>query len=318
MVTPRWMKNLIDLVPPVRESGRFRYFDFWRRHPFQPDDRRFRLANAGWLAEAAMLAYASPKDALAIFKRFGAGRTIVEYFGNAERDAQCYLLVNDAFVAGAFRGSEVLRPDRWRSLADARANLRSVVLDWWGDARAPLIPVRRRSPRRVHAGFLRDIDGIWPAIRLRLEQLHRKRPGRRVWFTGHSLGGALATLAAERYPHTTGIYTYGAPRVGNERFAAAFRVPAFRIVNNNDVVSWVPPPWLGGYRHVGQEILITAAGDLVEDPSAFAEFSDLARGYLRQARRILDGDAASVAIDSVYDHSPLLYVRCLRQCVISS
>ena len=247
MPTPRRLKNLIDLVPPIKDSVRFRYFDFWRRrHPFQPDDTHFRLTNAGWLAEAAMLAYSPPEDALPIFKRFGSRRTTVEYFANAQRDTECYLLVNDAFVIGVFRGSEVLRPDRWRSLDAARSNVRAVVLDWWGDVKAPPIPMRRRSPRRVHVGFLRDIESVWPAIGRRLEELHRKRPGRRVWFTGHSLGGALATLAADRYSHASGIYTFGAPRVGNERFAKAFRVPAFRIVNNNDIVSWLPPPWLGG------------------------------------------------------------------------
>ena len=166
MPTPRWLKNLLDLVPPVRESRRFRYFDFWRHHPFQPDDTHFRLTNAGWLAEAAMLAYSPPEEALEIFERFGPGRTAIEFVRNAERDTSCYLLINDAFVTGVFRGSEILRPDRWRSLDDARANLRSVVLDWWGNAETPLLPVRRRSPRRAHAGFLHDLDSIWPAIGL--------------------------------------------------------------------------------------------------------------------------------------------------------
>src|SRR5512143_1104398 len=314
MPTPRWLKNLIDLVPPVGESRRFRYFEFWRPHPFQPDDRHFRLSNAGWLAEASMLAYSPPEDALEIFERFDHGRTAIELVGNAERDTDCYLLINDACVAAVFRGSEVLRPARWRSRDDAWANLRSVVLDWWGDAETPLLPVRPRSPRRVHAGFLHDLDSVWPAIGPRLERLRRKRPGRRVWFAGHSLGGALATLAADRYPHTTGVYTFGAPRVGNEAFAKAFRAPASRIVNNKDVTAWVPPPWLGGFRHVGHEILITSSGNLVEQPSILFELSDLVRGYLWQARRALGGDATSVAIDSIYDHSPLLYVRRLRQC----
>ena len=162
MPISRWLKTLIDLVPPVRESRRFRYFDFWRPHPFQSDDRHFRLSNAGWLAEASMLAYSSPEDALEIFERFGQGRTAI---GNAERGTNCYLLINDAFVAVVFRGSEILRPDRWRSSDDAWANLRAVVLDWWGDAETPLLPVRRHSPRRVHAGFLHDLDGIWPSHR---------------------------------------------------------------------------------------------------------------------------------------------------------
>jgi len=61
---------------------------------------------------------------------------------------------------------------------------------------------------------------------------------------------------------------------------------------------------------------ITASGKLVEGPSVLFELSDLIRGYLWQAGRALGGDVASVAVDSIYDHSPLLYVRCLRQCSI--
>ncbi len=38
---------------------------------------------------------------------------------------------------------------------------------------------------------------------------------------------------------------------------------------------------------------------------------------LWQAKRVLGGDVASAAIDSIYDHSPLLYVRCLRQYFIA-
>jgi len=71
-------------------------------------------------------------------------------------------------------------------------------------------------------------------------------------FTGHSLGGALATLAAIDAA-TAGIipisqtspqlYTYGSPRVGNWVFAEAVSklIPVmFRIVHFNDIVPHVP------------------------------------------------------------------------------
>jgi len=73
-------------------------------------------------------------------------------------------------------------------------------------------------------------------------------------FTGHSLGGALATLAAldastsEKIPVTSGsspyLITYGSPRVGNYYFAAAVNniIPVmFRITHSNDIVPHVPP-----------------------------------------------------------------------------
>ena len=45
---------------------------------------------------------------------------------------------------------------------------------------------------RVHRGFKREVDDLWP----RLEQalVNNTRP---LWFAGHSLGGAMATICAE-------------------------------------------------------------------------------------------------------------------------
>src|SRR5262249_58747833 len=82
----------------------------------------------------------------------------------------------------------------------------------------------------------------------------------RVFFTGHSLGAALATLAAHRYPHTAGVYTFGSPRVGNHAFVASFNARmaqrSFRYVNDHDIVAQVPPELLalpfGLYAHVDE------------------------------------------------------------------
>lgn len=81
-------------------------------------------------------------------------------------------------------------------------------------------------------------------------------PGGRPWrllFTGHSLGGALASLAAydavqlcRRLPPGAGrgasvlCYTFGAPRPGNHAFARDYRatVPAsFDVIHCDDAVT---------------------------------------------------------------------------------
>ena len=94
--------------------------------------------------------------------------------------------------------------------------------------------------------------------------------------TGHSLGGALATLAAydvalrldkeaaagRPVPHMT-MVNFGSPRVGNTHFAADFDrlVPdAWRVINNNDAVCTVPR--LMGYSHVGHAAKITPDGEV--------------------------------------------------------
>ena len=70
-----------------------------------------------------------------------------------------------------------------------------------------------------------------------------------IFYTGHSLGAAFATLAVARYPPRA-VYTFGSPRVGNEAFAASLQVvPIHRVVDNKDAVVLLPPEAMG-FRHV--------------------------------------------------------------------
>ncbi|KAL6759740.1 Alpha/Beta hydrolase protein [Haematococcus lacustris] len=93
-------------------------------------------------------------------------------------------------------------------------------------------------------------------------------PGRpwRVYITGHSLGGALATLCAyelaarqspERARQAITMYSFGAPRAGNKAFAARYNtlVPdSWRVTNSNDIIPSVPR--LLGYAHVKHSVRI--------------------------------------------------------------
>ena len=50
-------------------------------------------------------------------------------------------------------------------------------------------------PGLVHLGFCRAADAVYPAVRVLVHALDRRLP---IWVTGHSLGGAMATLVAHR------------------------------------------------------------------------------------------------------------------------
>ncbi|KAK4534783.1 hypothetical protein CDCA_CDCA02G0808 [Cyanidium caldarium] len=105
-------------------------------------------------------------------------------------------------------------------------------------------------------------------------------PRKPILFCGHSLGGALATLAAfdfvyygdeGRLPlafHRVMCATYGSPRVGNLWFRSAFEmaVPlSFRWVTPGDWVSKVP---FWGYQHVhGKVVIEPFSGNLLYDPT---------------------------------------------------
>lgn len=99
--------------------------------------------------------------------------------------------------------------------------------------------------------------------------------------TGHSLGGALATLAAwdvhqlvQMDPALCGrvhlqVYTFGAPRVGNCAFARLYKaaVPStWDVVNDHDVVPKAAK-LLVVYRPSGHRVIISHGGDIIVRPT---------------------------------------------------
>ena len=109
---------------------------------------------------------------------------------------------------------------------------------------------------KVHRGFKEALEEVWPDLLPYVRKLHKK--GCKIWITGHSLGGALATLFASRYESAQGVYTFGSPRVGNKVFKKNFEVKIYRIVNNEDIVPQVPLPIR--YVHVGELKFIDSDG----------------------------------------------------------
>lgn len=89
-----------------------------------------------------------------------------------------------------------------------------------------------------------------------------KHPSYSVVVTGHSLGGAVATIAGA-YIRAAGIpcdiYSYGSPRVGNSKFVNFVNGQAgshYRTTHTNDPVPRFPSEWLG-YRHSGTEFWLS-------------------------------------------------------------
>ena len=77
--------------------------------------------------------------------------------------------------------------------------------------------------------------------------------------SGHSSGGALSMFFAYDIYHSQAnsnvtAYTFGKPRIGNDRFAESAKgITHYRITHHDDIVPHVPEELLG-YRHTGSEI----------------------------------------------------------------
>mmetsp|Transcript_4006 Transcript_4006/g.11166 ORF Transcript_4006/g.11166 Transcript_4006/m.11166 type:complete len:282 (+) Transcript_4006:120-965(+) len=115
---------------------------------------------------------------------------------------------------------------------------------------------------KVHKGFYDTWESLRSQVLDGVSQLFSKY-GYDIIVTGHSLGGAVASLASVEIKNTTGanvyLWNYGCPRVGNENYANWLPSSASgvsfiqRVVNNHDIVPQTPAEWQK-YRHYPQEI----------------------------------------------------------------
>lgn len=99
-------------------------------------------------------------------------------------------------------------------------------------------------------------------------------PDSQVFVTGHSLGGALATLATLHIRSATSLnkptlYTFASPRVGDPTFAAHFAdLECFRVANSEDIVPTVPP---ATSKLIGEDMLKPEFRSQVNDDDASDE-----------------------------------------------
>jgi len=240
-IRPRPTQDIQLVFHPQRDTS-YVHFQDGESHPFDANATRLGRRNAWWLAEAALLSYWAPDEARARYQRVSFEAEPI-----FDGTTQCYVAWNDRVVFVTFRGTEPGEP------GDLLDDLTFALAPW--DTGKPL--------QAVHLGFKVALDRVWKALDARLQTLATTRT---VWFAGHSLGAALAALAADRYPATAGVCTLGAPRVGEWHFAAAhssrFGPRALRYVNDADIVTHVPLPL--PYQHAGTPRFIDPTGHVSE------------------------------------------------------
>jgi len=178
------------------------------------------------------------------------------------------------------------------------------VINWMVNASVDprLFSATQQEEGQVHGGFYRNVEALWPTLLSNLEKAvggsplftgapwlegtgvipladggrassaeTRLRKLEALFITGHSLGGAMASLAAALLYNGAaedlarsapirqvlrGIYTYGQPMVGDAAFARRckeFSSRVFRHVYKNDIVPRLPPRAMGTFKHFGHE-----------------------------------------------------------------
>lgn len=156
---------------------------------------------------------------------------------------------------------------------------------------------------KVHSGFAGALDVIWPDLEKSIEHITS------IIFTGHSLGGALATLAASKLQsHCQKLVTIGAPAIGNAEFVSstekALTGKMARYVNCCDVVSRVPFSFMG-FRHLNAELYINKDG--IPSSRTPSDQSDGREDF----RRLYPSVQGKAVARDLADHAPINYIRAL-------
>ena len=198
--------------------------------PLNLVSKEFNKKTALFFALLSKAAYYSPKAFIHFLRQQQISENIQYTF--IEKDSsQAYVLWDDENFIVTFRGmdqDEKLDSKFWKKTA------------WEGG--------------RVHRGFEKYVNKIWDDIKVLFFEhgVNPNRQTKKVWFCGHSLGGAAATIGAARLgTFSTGCFTYGSPRVGTKAFVKSIYCPVWRFRNHIDVITRGPTPLLF-FKHAGR------------------------------------------------------------------
>jgi pimeloyl-ACP methyl ester carboxylesterase len=167
-------------------------------------------------------------------------------------------------IVMAFAGTDPLVPANWISDFNVGLNV-------------GFNPGLGMTPGPVHRGFDRAFDAVSDQVTQALAEGGTEP----LLLTGHSMGGALAVIAAdhcltEHKLRAVAVYAFGMPRVGDEDFAVRYNdalgATTYRLVHGDDIVATVPPSRFG-FRHVGRLISCARGGYFAPDQPT-SEFSD--------------------------------------------
>lgn len=147
----------------------------------------------------------------------------------AYTDLQCYIFYNDNTIYVCFRGTSSIKD----SIIDVDINQSTFF----------------NENVKIHNGFLKQYLSCRELLQYHLQHIIADFPDiKTIVSCGHSLGGALATIAAIDISlwftnHNLKCFTIGSPRVGNKAFCKLFTDKiknTYRLVNHSDPIQYIP------------------------------------------------------------------------------
>ncbi|KAL4477117.1 hypothetical protein ABPG72_008851 [Tetrahymena utriculariae] len=160
-----------------------------------------------------------------------------------------------------------------------RGTLPWSIYNWLTDLSISKVDYQNCKKCQVHQGFYKAFQSIIDSLKIEFNNLRNQYQNSKIYITGHSLGGALATLLVpEIYKLNNNMpvdafITQGSPRVGNQQFSNwfaennNFSKMSARITLNKDPVVQLPAfSFPFSFKHIGNEIFY-------RDPSIKQEYT---------------------------------------------
>ncbi|WP_299378482.1 lipase family protein [uncultured Kiloniella sp.] len=252
----------------------------------------FDIEAAHFLAEMAELAYFSPMHIEATLADMG----VHDWRFIEAWDSQCFYARFPTFRIVAFRGTQLDAGDIWTNLKFKQQDLEEIGV------------AEDNKSESVHRGFY---DAHFALCKELCSVLGAGETP--LYLTGHSQGGALAILEAAipDGEDDTVIYTFGAPRVGNNCFAELERYPHHRVVNSIDIVPMLPFMAMG-YKHSGTLQYIDGKGKIHEAIPLSTQLIDQLKSLCAS---VLKGDGwfRWLPLGPFQAHSLKNYIQVLRR-----
>lgn len=257
-----------------------------------PYSTKLEENNAWWMAKISALVYTKtseenqlPNEELILKSLKDIDNDFISVTGFDNNSAQAALIEHKDYLCWAFRGTNELE-------------------DWLDNINAFST---KQLFGEFHRGFWKSVEDVWPGLSHKHEELQAKDK-RPLFMTGHSLGGAMATIAAARLVHEdipfSAVYTFGQPRAMTRETALIFNSECksrfFRFQNDNDIVTRVPAR-LMGYSHVGSYLYINEEKEIHPEVGFWFRFID------KLDIDILD--IKSKLIETITDHSMDHYIE---------
>ena len=161
---------------------------------------------------------------------------------SSDSDCQVYVCEYENKLVVCFRGTE--------SIADILTDLKISQVTF-------IVPnLEILECPQVHRGFYEQFYSVQNDLEKHIKEYLKKNKDAPIIFTGHSLGGALATLASLYFQMllpelTVSCVTFGSPRVGDSTFVKLYEEhvkETYRYVNDNDPVPCIPTSWR--FQHI--------------------------------------------------------------------